>query len=80
MRDEESLADSEAANGGSLAQSDALNFSIGSIESDLKMRIEDIFSLDLEAIGIKTCQEVEKNMEILRAKDLMKLPDMTADD
>jgi hypothetical protein len=80
LRDEELLANTEAANGGGAAQSDALNFSIGSIENDLKMRLEEIFTLDLEAIGLKACKELEKNLEVLRNKELMKLPNMTAED
>jgi len=72
------LATSEATNGGNIAQSDALNFSIGSIEKDLEARLTDVFKLDMEAISIKSCKEVEKGMEKLRSKELLKLPTMSA--
>lgn len=78
LRDEVTLANSEAENGGDQVQSDALNFSIGSIEQNLKMRLTEVFTLQIEAIALKTCKVLESKMQVIRAKDLLQFPGMTA--
>jgi hypothetical protein len=78
LRDEVTLANSEAENGGDQVQSDALNFSIGSIEQNLKMRLTEVFTLQIEAIALKTCKVLESKMEVVRSKELLQFPGMTA--
>lgn len=79
LRDEVTLADTSAENGGDQVQSDALNFSIGSIEQTLKMRLSEVFALQIEAIALKSCKVLESKIEVIRAKELLQFPGMSAE-
>jgi len=50
---------------------DALEFTIGSIQADIKQRLNDVFDTDISTLTINTCKTLKSKVDMLQSKSIL---------
>lgn len=67
LGDELAMETTLTEQGGSSEQSDAIEFEIGSIEADLKRRLQSVFESDIEKLATNACKNIQSQLGTLRS-------------
>lgn len=71
LADSEILLNSSIEQGAGSETTDALEFTIGSIQADIKQRLQEVFDTDISTLTINTCKTLKSKVDMMQSKSIL---------